>query len=55
MPDFEKVILEQRLHEAENAIAMMKSQHTNDLLNVLVMLQDGDYEEAEEYLTESTS
>jgi sensor histidine kinase regulating citrate/malate metabolism len=53
--DMEVFMLKQRLENVENSVAMLRSQHINDLLNVLAMLEDGEYNEAEEYLRESTS
>ena len=55
MNGLEISMLKQQLADAENAMRMVRSQHINDLLNVLAMIQGGEYEEAEEYLRESTS
>ena len=52
--DMEVAMLERRVEELETAAIMQRSAHITILLDLKVMLQDGDVEQAMEMLQEMT-
>lgn len=50
---FENTLLKQRISELESAMNMARSQHLNDLINVKVMIESDETDEALAYLAES--